>query len=819
MRPSFNHWEPDVGTSPLKAPFLLPLLTFGRECVFIGCSSELLKAIQLLRIVWEQRVQVIVMLTKQFEGGTIKCGNYWADGQYGPYQLKCVSTSGAKDEEDPGGLNRIGSTSGGFFALNPLDWKENKVGEDDKHNHTICRKFELSHAAYPHKKPRIITQLQYLGWPDMNVPATPKGLLSFMRQVDELVDQTNAEPDSEDDTRKARPALLHCSAGVGRTGAFIVIDAVLDGVRRELRRTIAELKKNRAKTHKDYESNEGIRGLDAMDVDISTAPATHTMSSFPTASSSVSFSKSIESTPQTARTPSNSLLSMAGLSEPSGPSQEGNEKSSVTDTTASSAFSSAPLSSYKTSRAAQMNETTLLPSESSSPFRSMQLAMTSRRSLAQASDMAGKRTTTRRVLADFTVADADSMFTSAALNPAFAMDVESIQPQSKPFTSSSSSGEGSASGGDLASSSSASGSSGRNRHLPSAVGKLLTSEDVPGPIDQSDSDSFIPVRLSLKSRNDDGSGSRSESGEGGPSTSGGSVSAGDYSSASSSGIRSSSISSGPYAASALCITSSSNGAQAHFDDAPHTHQHHLLRGVMHKPSLLAPKPRLPVHPSDLLESSGTPSVNALPSRLRLESKSSSTSLSSTEESSTLFPSSAHRESSETLLSTHDSESPEPGEQPKPEMRHLAGTSFDYVVPRNLHGDDSPPLLSSLEEPIREILEDMREQRMSLCQSLRQYVFVHNAIIEGALQIADEERRRAGINDLNLSCGMQSESVESIASQSSSQTTGKRGASPTELPKEDKKGDVALAKRPSIKRGKSLSASSCGSSTGETGLSC
>ena len=34
---------------------------------------------------------------------------------------------------------------------------------------------------------------------------------------------------------------------------------------------------------------------------------------------------------------------------------------------------------------------------------------------------------------------------------------------------------------------------------------------------------------------------------------------------------------------------------------------------------------------------------------------------------------------------------------------------------------------------------MREERMNLCQFLRQYVFVHRAIIEGALRIVDEEK--------------------------------------------------------------------------------
>ncbi len=52
------------------------------------------------------------------------------------------------------------------------------------------------------------------------------------------------------------------------------------------------------------------------------------------------------------------------------------------------------------------------------------------------------------------------------------------------------------------------------------------------------------------------------------------------------------------------------------------------------------------------------------------------------------------------------------------------------------------MLTSFEDPVWEVVQDMREQRMSLCQSLRQYVFVHAAIIEGALMVVDEENEIA-----------------------------------------------------------------------------
>ena len=168
---------------------------------------------------------------------------------------------------------------------------------------------------------------------------------------------------------------------------------------------------------------------------------------------------------------------------------------------------------------------------------------------------------------------------------------------------------------------------------------------------------------------------------------------------------------------------------------------------------------------------------------------------------------------------------------------------DYKQPRKLHDDASPLPLSSFDDPICEVVQDMREQRMSLCQSLRQYVFVHAAVIEGALMIADEERedaQRRGAAMVSqrpirsLPGGMRgtSDSDELLRRPSSLATTqalasfsaqtprptlramnvseassvtitttstGKRGASPTELRKEDMRGEVRLSKRPSLKR--------------------
>jgi hypothetical protein len=138
------------------------------------------------------------------------------------------------------------------------------------------------------------------------------------------------------------------------------------------------------------------------------------------------------------------------------------------------------------------------------------------------------------------------------------------------------------------------------------------------------------------------------------------------------------------------------------------------------------------------------------------------------------------------------------------------SAFDYTLPRRLHDSKhSPPMLSTLDEPIRRVVEDMREQRMSLCQSLRQYVFVHRTVIEGALQLVDEERKAYGDAWMDVdvesgaSGGQSSSSSQAALGDAgilgASPGKGKRRPSPTELPKEDKKGELRLAKRPSLKR--------------------
>ena len=85
----------------------------------------------------------------------------------------------------------------------------------------------------PEDKSRTVTQLHYTGWPDHGVPDNVMSIISFIRQVRKLFPVT-----------LDRPLLVHCSAGVGRTGTFITLDMMMQQMKAETTLSVYQCVRN-----------------------------------------------------------------------------------------------------------------------------------------------------------------------------------------------------------------------------------------------------------------------------------------------------------------------------------------------------------------------------------------------------------------------------------------------------------------------------------------------------------------------------------------------------------------------------------------------
>ena len=86
------------------------------------------------------------------------------------------------------------------------------------------REFLLQNSEDPGQEARCIHQYHFKAWPDHGVPSDPSTVLNFLKDVNDRQHSHSLKCTSS----KIGPVVVHCSAGIGRTGTFIVIDILLN---------------------------------------------------------------------------------------------------------------------------------------------------------------------------------------------------------------------------------------------------------------------------------------------------------------------------------------------------------------------------------------------------------------------------------------------------------------------------------------------------------------------------------------------------------------------------------------------------------------
>lgn len=135
---------------------------------------------------WEQQSKAILMLNKLVEKRAIKCHKYWPDEIGAQYKMQLADVQ--------------------------LEVEYVKYEEFD---HFSIRTLLLSDSVSG--ETREILQFHYTTWPDFGIPSSPNDFLRFLKMV----------RDSGAMSKAVGPVIVHCSAGIGRSGTFCLVDCCL----------------------------------------------------------------------------------------------------------------------------------------------------------------------------------------------------------------------------------------------------------------------------------------------------------------------------------------------------------------------------------------------------------------------------------------------------------------------------------------------------------------------------------------------------------------------------------------------------------------
>ncbi|XP_002740569.2 tyrosine-protein phosphatase non-receptor type 9-like [Saccoglossus kowalevskii] len=167
---------------------------YKQKNAFIAAQGPLPKTFaDYWRMIWEQTVLVIVMTTRTVERGRLKCGQYWPNEENSTEVYGDVSVINKMIEKK------------NDYTISTLQMRNSKTDEV-----------------------RDVTHFQFTSWPDFGVPSSAAAMLDFLSEVRSYQARNlKSLGDQWQGHTLGPPILVHCSAGIGRTGTFCTLDISL----------------------------------------------------------------------------------------------------------------------------------------------------------------------------------------------------------------------------------------------------------------------------------------------------------------------------------------------------------------------------------------------------------------------------------------------------------------------------------------------------------------------------------------------------------------------------------------------------------------